>query len=121
MIPKRNISEPLEVTFSARLKQIIELNERDQALTLVTVSNEPGWITRWTVRVCSVRDIVQIRNHFKALTLRYAWHDDFMTWNPDMHGGIKQIVVNADSQCLTLKYDDIRVIKRTNTTVRILR
>ena len=45
----------------------------------------------------SVRDIVQNRNHFKALTLRYAWHDDFMTWNPDMHGGIKQIVVNADS------------------------
>ena len=53
----------------------------------------------WRVRRMdpSVRDIVQNRNHFKALTLRYAWHDDFMTWNPDMHGGIKQIVVNADS------------------------
>ena len=53
----------------------------------------------WPVRGMdpSVRDIVQNRNHFKALTLRYAWHDDFMTWNPDMHGGIKQIVVNADS------------------------
>ena len=53
----------------------------------------------WPVRGMdpSVRGIVQNRNHFKALTLRYAWHDDFMTWNPDMHGGIKQIVVNADS------------------------
>ena len=39
MIPKRNISEPLVVTFSARLKQIIELNERDQALTLGMISN----------------------------------------------------------------------------------
>ena len=33
----------------------------------------------------------------KALTLTYSWSDDFMTWNPDMHGGIKQIVVNADN------------------------
>jgi len=39
MIPKRNISEPLVVSFSAGLNQIVELNESDQALTLAMVSN----------------------------------------------------------------------------------
>ena len=53
MIPKRNISEPLVVTFSARLKQIIELNERDQALTLGMISN---------LRVINKESFLQIRN-----------------------------------------------------------
>ena len=28
--------------------------------------------------------------------LRYSWRDDFMTWYPEMHGGIEQIVVRAE-------------------------
>ena len=27
---------------------------------------------------------------------RYSWRDDFMTWYPEMHGGIEQIVVRAE-------------------------
>ena len=54
MIPKRNISEPLVVTFSARMKQIIELNERDQALTLGMVSN---------LLVIDNDSFLQVRNH----------------------------------------------------------
>ena len=66
MIPKRNRSEPLKVKFAAYLRQIIELNERDQAISL-------------------------------DLIYRYAWKDDFLAWNPAMHGNIKQIVVKAES------------------------
>ena len=39
MIPKRNVSEPLVVTFAAGLTQIIELNERDQSLSLAMILN----------------------------------------------------------------------------------
>ena len=65
-IPKRNRSEAVKVDFSAYMQQIIELNERDQALSI-------------------------------AMYYRLAWIDDFMTWNPAMHGDIKEIVVSADS------------------------
>jgi len=65
-IPKRNRSEAVKVQFSVYMQQIIELNEREQALSV-------------------------------AMYYRFAWVDDFMTWNPAMNGDIKEIVVSADS------------------------
>ena len=65
-IPKRNRSEAVKVQFSVYMQQIIELNERDQSLSI-------------------------------AMYHRFAWVDDFMTWNPAMNGDIKEIVVSADS------------------------
>ena len=37
VIPKRNISETMDVEFSVNLNQIIELNEREQSLLLSVV------------------------------------------------------------------------------------
>ena len=31
-----------------------------------------------------------------SVVLRYSWRDDYMTWYPEMHGGIDQIVVRAE-------------------------
>ena len=48
----------------------------------------------------NLNQIIELNERDQSLLLsvvmRYTWRDDFLTWNPEMHGGIEQIVLPAE-------------------------